>query len=271
MLGSALAHAGMTLLTKTAQDRLVFRGLTLSFVGILFLPWLVTQPLPTWDVWRFLIAGSLVIWAYNMLMIAAFNRGEMNLAYPVMRGTAPALAALAAFVFLRETVSAGQLAGLAIASAALVGFAWPERDGAPKLKVLLLAVAAASMTASYTVIDASGVRESGRVMVYLGWFFALSIVTILPTAILRRGRAFWPAAKREARLALVSVVFNVSTYGLALYAYSVAPVAPMAALRELSIVFGALLAALVLKEPFGLRRTMLAICLATGLVLLQAM
>jgi drug/metabolite transporter (DMT)-like permease len=271
MLGSAAAHSGMTLLTKRAQDKLVFRGLTLSFVGLAFLPWLLTQPLPPWEVWRFLIAAAVVIWAYNMLMIAAFNHGDMNLAYPVMRGSAPALAALTAFVFLGETVSPGQLAGLAIATAALIGFAWPENDGRPKLKVLLLALAAACMTATYTVIDAAGVRESGRIPVYLGWFFVLSIVTILPTAILRRGRAFWPSARREAGPALASTVFNTSTYGLALFAFLQAPVAPMAAMRELSIVFGAVLAALVLKEPFGLRRTVLAICLAAGLVLLQVM
>ena len=66
------------------------------------------------------------------------------------------------------------------------------------------------------------------------------------------------------------MLFNLTTYGLALYAYSIAPVAPMAALRETSIVFGAILGALVLKEPFGLKRTLLAICLAFGLVLLQA-
>ena len=89
MLGSAAAHSGMTLLTKQAEDKLVFRGLTLAFVGLAFLPWLVTQPLPPWEVWRFLLAGTAVIWAYNMLMIAAFSHGDMNLAYPVMRGSAP--------------------------------------------------------------------------------------------------------------------------------------------------------------------------------------
>ena len=62
---------------------------------------------------------------------------------------------------------------------------------------------------------------------------------------------------------------DLATYTLALYAYSVAPVAPMAALRETSIVFGAILAALVLKEPFGLRRGVLALTLAGGLALLQ--
>ncbi len=275
MLGSALTHSGMTLLTKQARDKLVFRGLTLAFVGLAFLPWLLTQPLPSWDVWRFLLAGAVVIWAFNMLLIAAFTEGEMNLAYPVMRGSAPAIAALAAFVFLGETVSPGQMLGLGIATAALIGFAWPEKDGKPKLKLILLALAAACMTAAYSVIDASGVREilrqDGQVLVYLGWFFVLSVVTILPTAMIRRGAAFWAAARQEARPALISTVFNTSTYGLALLAYAHAPVAPMAALRETSIVFGAILAALVLKESFGLRRILLAICLAGGLVLLQVM
>ncbi|WP_203290977.1 DMT family transporter [Maricaulis parjimensis] len=271
MLGSALTHSGMTLLTKRAKDKLVFRGLTLGFVGLAFLPWLLTQPLPSWEVWRFLIAGAVVIWAFNMLLIAAFTEGEMNLAYPVMRGSAPALAAIVAFIFLGETISTGQMLGLAIATTALIGFAWPEKDGKPKLKLIVLALSAACMTAAYSVIDAAGVRESGRVLVYLGWFFVLSVVTILPTAMIRRGKDFWAAARQEARPALFSTVFNTSTYGLALLAYAHAPVAPMAALRETSIVFGAILAALVLKESFGLRRIALAICLAGGLVLLQVM
>ena len=271
MLGSALAHSGMTLLTKQAKDKLVFRGLTLGFVGLAFLPWLLTQPLPPWEVWRFLLAGAAVIWVFNMLLIAAFTEGEMNLAYPVMRGSAPALAAIVAFVFLEETVSPGQMLGLGIATTALIGFAWPEKDGKPKLKIILLALAAACMTATYSVIDAAGVRESGRILVYLGWFFVLSLATILPTAMIRRGSAFWAAARQEARPALISTVFNTSTYGLALLAFSQAPVAPMVALRETSIVFGAILAALVLKESFGLRRIGLAICLAGGLVLLQVM
>ncbi len=271
MLGSALAHAGMTLLTKRAQDRLVFRALSLIFVAALMLPWLVFQPIPGWEVWRFLLLGAVTIWAFNMLLIAAFERGEMNLVYPVMRGSAPALATLAAYLFLGEAVSLWQLIGLAIASTALVGFAWPEKDGAPKAHVLMLALAAACMTASYTVIDAAGVRASGDVMVYTGWFFVLSGVTIGTTAIIRRGSRFWAMARQETRPAATSMLFNLTTYGLALYAYSIAPVAPMAALRETSIVFGALLAALVLKEPFGLKRIALAVLLVTGLVVMQTL
>ena len=271
MLGSALAHAIMTLLTKQAQDRLVFRGLTQVFIALPLLPWLVFQPFPDWAIWRFLLASAAVVWAFNMLLVAAFERGEMNLAYPVMRGMAPVLAAFAALVFLGETLNTFQLVGLAIAGLALIGFAWPESDGKPKLKVLGLALAAACMTASYTVIDAAGVRASGQLFVYLGWFFVLSAVTIAPTGLLRRGRHYWAVARNEAGPAARCMLFNLTTYGLALYAYSIAPVAPMAALRETSIVFGALLAAIVLKESFGLRRIILAAVLACALVMIQAL
>jgi len=271
MLGSALSHSVMTLLTKQAKDRLVFRALTQLICTLLFLPWLIFQPLPSWEIWRFLLSSAIAVWAFNMLLIAAFERGEMNLVYPVMRGSAPALAACAAYIFLGETINLWQLAGLAIASMALIGFAWPEKNGAPKLQVLLFAGAAACMTASYTVIDAAGVRASDNVMIYVGWFFVLSSLTIGATAVLRRGTRLIPAVKQVTLPAAQSSLFNLSTYGLALYAYSIAPVAPMAALRETSIVFGAILAAFVLKESFGLRRIVLAAVLACALVMIQAL
>ncbi|WP_339746069.1 DMT family transporter [uncultured Maricaulis sp.] len=271
MLGSALAHSVLTLLTKQAKDRLVFRALTQTFIALLILPWLVFQPIPSWEVWRFLLLGAVAIWAFNMLLIAAFERGDMNLAYPVMRGSAPALATLAAYLFLGEAVSLWQLLGLAIASSALAGFAWPEKDGTPKAQILLFALAAACMTASYTVIDAAGVRASGNVMVYTGWFFVLSGLTIGTTAIIRRSGRLWSMVRQESRPAATCMLFNLATYWLALYAYSIAPVAPMAAMRETGIVFGALLATLVLKEPFGLKRIALAVLLVAGLVVMQAL
>lgn len=268
-LGSAAAHAVMALFTKRAGDTLVFRAVSLGLSALWLSPLLFLTPFPTFEVWRFLLLGAALIWAFNMLMISAFQRGDMNLVYPVMRGAAPALAGLLAFAAFGETLSLLGAAGLALASATIIAFAWPERGGAPKLSALGFALAAAVMTASYTVVDAAGVRAAHSTLQYLAWFFALSMLTLAATALIRRGRGFWPAARREFRLALASSVFNIATYGLALFAYAHAPVAPMAALRETSIVFGAILAAFVLKEPFGLRRAVLAVILAAGLALLQ--
>ncbi|MEQ8404784.1 MAG: DMT family transporter [Oceanicaulis sp.] len=268
-LGSAMAHSVMALFTKRAGDTLVFRAVTLGLSALWLCPLLILTPFPSLEVWRFLLLSAALIWAFNMLMISAFQRGDMNLVYPVMRGAAPALAGLFAFAFLNEALGWLEAAGLALASATLIAFAWPERGGAPKLSAIGFALGSAVMTASYTVTDAAGVRAADSTLQYLAWFFAVSSLSIAATALMRRGSSFWTAAKRELKPAFASSFFNIATYGLALWAYANAPVAPMAALRETSIVFGAILAALVLKEPFGARRAALAVILAAGLALLQ--
>lgn len=130
------------------------------------------------------------------------------------------------------------------------------------------ALSAAVMTASCAVNDASGVR--GSTLSYLAWFFLLSAATLTATALIQRGRRFAGQARLELSRAAMLSVFNITTYGLALYALSIAPVAGVAAVRETSIVSGAILAALVLKEPFGVRRACLAVVLAGALALLHA-
>ena len=269
MAGSAMAHAVMTLFTKQATDTLVFRALTMIICALGLSPLAVLLPFPSLEVWRFLLASAVVIWAFNMFLIAAFQRGDMNLVYPVMRGASPAMAGLFAFVFLEEALSLIAICGLALSSAAIIAFAWPERNGAPKMTAIGFALCAALMTAGYTVIDAAGVRAAINPVQYAVWFFILSALTLTTTALVRRGAGFMAAARGELSGSLKSAAFNAATYSLALYAYSVAAVAPMAALRETSIVFGAILAAWILKEPFGLRRGALSIVLAGGLALLQ--
>jgi drug/metabolite transporter (DMT)-like permease len=270
MVGSAMAHAVMTLFTKQAGDTLVFRAVTIAISAVLVAPVVFLFPFPGWEVWRFLLLGAAIIWAFNMLLIAAFQRGAMNLVYPVMRGAAPAIAGLFAWIALGETLGWVEIAGLSVASAAIIAFSWPERGGAPKAAAIAFALSAAVMTAGYSVNDAAGARAADSPFLYAAWFFLLSAATLTATAIARRRVAFMVAARAEFVRAAKSAPFNVATYGLALFAYTLAPVAPMAALRETSIVFGAILAAFVLKEPFGLRRTVLAVVLAAGLIMLQA-
>ena len=266
---SAMAHAGMALFTKRAEDTLTFRGVSMVFSALWLSPVLFLFPLPGWEVWRFLLMGAGLIWAFNMLMISAFRRGSMNLVYPVMRGAAPAIAGLFAFVFLGEPLSPLAIIGLSVASAAIIAFAWPERGGAPKAAALGFALSAAVMTASYTVNDASGVRAAGSALIYAAWFFVLSAITLVGTAWIRRGDQLIRVARSELRRGFYASFFNITTYGLALYAYAKAPVAPMAALRETSVVFGAIVAAVILKEPLGVRRIGLAVVLALGLAAIQ--
>lgn len=270
MLASAFFHSFVGLLTKQAEDKLVFRSVLMLTAAVLVSPALVLFPLPPAEAWTFLIAGVAIHFCYQMVMIAAFERGDMNLVYPVMRGAAPALAGLAAVIVLGEQLNLVEITGLGIATLAIIGFAWPNSSRIPKAKALAFALIAAGMTALYSVNDASGVRATGNAISYLAWFFALTCWPITIAALVRRGRQ-WPLiARRELRRGCVAGLVGAASYGFALFALAIAPVAPMAAMRETSVVFGAVLAALVLKEPFGSRRILLAILLAAGLVMLQA-
>ncbi|WP_300526989.1 DMT family transporter [Maricaulis sp.] len=271
MLASASLHAVMGLLTKRAGDRLTFRAVMMLAGAVFYLPFVLSNPFPGWDVWRFLLLGAVLHWTFQMAMIAAFERGDMGLVYPVMRGAAPAMAAIAALAFLGESLSLWEVAGLAIASTAVLGFGWPEKGGAPKLAALGFAAIAAVMTALYTVNDTAGARQAGDPLLYVGWSLIVASVPILATAAIRRGRALPGLMRQELRWGAVAAVFGSGSYGFAMYALSNAPVGPMSALRETSVVFGALLAAWVLKEPFGLRRIALAILLAFGLVVMRMM
>lgn len=269
MLGSAMTHAVMGMLTKSSSDKLVFRSVMMSTSAILFLPLLFLLPPPPAEAWPFLIMGMGLHFVFQMSMISAFERGDMNLVYPVMRGAAPALAALFAFLILGEALSMLQIGGLALASATIIGFAWPDRSKAPKVTALAFAALAALMTALYSVNDASGVRATGNPLTYLAWFSLVTALPILVTALVRRGRRWPDLARRQFGSAAPAAVLGAASYGLALFAFSIAAIGPMAAMRETSVVFGAILAALILKEPFGIKRSLLAIFLAAGLVMLQ--
>lgn len=269
MLGSAMTHAVMGMLTKSASDKLVFRSVMMSVSAVLFLPLLFLLPPPPAEAWPFLIMGMGLHFVFQMSMISAFDRGDMNLVYPVMRGAAPALAAFFAFLILEETLSFLQICGLALASATIIGFAWPDRNRIPKVTALAFAALAALMTALYSVNDASGVRAAGNPLTYLAWFSVVTALPILAMALVRRGRRWPELARHQLRTAAPAALLGAASYGFALFAFSIAAIGPMAAMRETSVVFGAILAALILNEPFGIKRTLLAILLAAGLVLLQ--
>lgn len=130
------------------------------------------------------------------------------------------------------------------------------------------------MIALYSVVDAGGMRVSktyhgGNIAPYIVWFFLLDMMGIFALNLARHGARLPARLKAEIGFGALAGVLSLGSFGFALIAYSLAPVAQMAAMRETSVVFGALLAILILKEPFGTRRMALAGLLALGLILMQ--
>ena len=123
--------------------------------------------------------------------------------------------------------------------------------------------------ALYTVNDAAAVRESGRALSYAVTVIGASALLLVPYAIRRRGAAALIAAARKRPIALTgAAVLSIGAYALVLFAATRAPVGLVAAVRESSVVIGALAGVVVFKEPFGRRRLTGAAAVAVGIAVL---
>jgi drug/metabolite transporter (DMT)-like permease len=202
-------------------------------------------PLPPVATWRYLLTSAGLNAVYFVLIAEAYARGGVTLAYPLMRGVAPMLAALAAWGLIGEALPLAAWIGIATIGLGVGALARPR--GVPgERAVVRLALANAVVIAAYTLNDAVGARLSGAPLAYTLWLFPL---TAVPTLLwLHRHAAPRRPTWREALRGLGGAGCAIGSYAIALWAMTRAPVAPVAALRETAILFGVLLARLVLGE-----------------------
>jgi drug/metabolite transporter (DMT)-like permease len=270
VLLSALLHAGWNALVRAAADKFLSTLVVVLGAGLLALPLLPWLALPAPASWPYLLASALIHVVYFTLVAWSYRHADLSLAYPVMRGTAPVLTALAAALLLGEMPAAGGWAGIALICLgvlALAGAAWrvAPRPGA----ALLPALANAVVIAAYTLIDGQGARLSGQAAGYTGWLFLLTAVLLLGLAWGWRGRRVLQQARARWRPGLLGGAGTLTAYGLVLWAMAQAPIALVAALRETSIVFAALIGALLLHERLHRSRLIALALICAGAVAIK--
>ena len=267
---SAITHALVGVLLKRSHDKLVLRIILGATSAVASLPFIfILPPLPP-EVWPVLALGIFLHIIYQIAQASAFTRGDMSLVYPIMRGFAPASTAIFALFVLDETLSNIEWGGLILVVAALVGFGWPGR--APQkgfAAAVALAVCVGALTSLYTVVDAKGIRLSPVKFSFIAWLFVLEGTIGATLFSIWKRRGLIEKIKLDARGGMFAGGLGLITYATALYAFSLSAVAPLAALRESSVIFGAIFAAILLKEPFGRRRISLAALLVAGLALMH--
>lgn len=273
-MGSAVTLAGANTFVKAAKDILGARAVMAFSSAVLIAPAALFVPLPSQQTWMILALSLPAHWLYQTALVRALSRGDLSLVFPVMRGSAPLLTAIAAAVVLGEHLSPLAILGLVTASLAAVIFALPEKNFGGSRKVrnsaLLWAVATGACVAIYNVIDAQGVRSGPSQWSFIVWLFLLDWIGINTIAFITRGQQqFMTSARAALWPGLGAGVCSLASFSMALYGFSIAPVAYMSAMRETAVVFGALMGWWFLREGFGVRRTFAAILLAGGLSLLQ--
>ncbi len=272
VLLAAVLHASWNALIKAGGDHLVMTTV-IMFVPILpAVAILAVQPAMAAAAWPYVTLSAVVHWFYFGVLIGAYRYGDMSQVYPIARGTAPALVAFGAWIVEGEALTALETLGALIVSAGIVSLAWRRRGGAAlahEPKAIGFALLTALSIAIYLLADGMGGRRSGGTLVYICWLFVLQGVPLVAFTLWRRRGRIGAAFRPHLKLGLLGGTIAGISYSIAIWAMSVAPIAHVVAVRETSVLFGAALGALVLKEPFGRHRILAAAVIAAGAVLLN--
>ncbi|MDQ0998715.1 drug/metabolite transporter (DMT)-like permease [Phyllobacterium ifriqiyense] len=270
VLFAALMHASWNAVVKSEGDKFLNTVVVVTSAGLIAAVCLPFLPAPAPESWPFLAASGVAQVIYLALVAAAYRSGDMSHAYPIMRGTAPLIVALASGPLVGEVLSLQKWIGIALICAGVLALALESRRrvGANRATTIL-ALVNAVVIASYTLIDGLGVRHSGAPAAYTMWVFVLNAVPLLVwTLIMRRGE-LWPHFVKRTRLATIGGVGTLGSYGLALWAMTMAPVAAVAALRETSILFAVAISAFILKERIGSKRLAAVAFIAAGAAVMR--
>ena len=267
LLFAALLHATWNAIVKAGNDKLYSAiGVTGSaaLIALLLLPF---APAPSSASVPFLIASTILQVIYTVLVAKTYQISDMSQTYPLMRGTAPLLVAIVSVLLLGDHLSAMAWFGIAVICTAILGMALNGRSGSQL--GIVLALFNACIIAGYTLIDGTGVRLSGSAFGYTVWSFFLNGSSLLAWAMMTRRREASRYLAQHWKKGLLGGMGTMGSYGLALWAMTQAPLAVVAALRESSILFGAIIAWLLLKERVSGLRFFAAFGIAAGAILLR--
>jgi len=277
ILLAAFMHAGWNLLLKQENEKYIASWWA-SLAGLICIsPVLFFYPFPQPAIWPYALVSGALEAAYMITLASAYYRGDYSLVYPISRGAAPAFLVIWAILFLRETPSIPGLAGIIMIIAGLIlvsSSAFQINRGANQnssgnsAKGVLLALMVALFISFYSVIDGAAVKHTNPVS-YIVLVFGVMTLCITPYVFKHHGWAALAAEWRDHKVRLIVLgVLAILAYLLVLVVYALSPVSYAGTIREVSVVIAAIIGARYLGEGFGIKRTIGAIIIFGGILLI---
>jgi len=268
VLFAALLHATWNFMVKSGEDK--YLGMTAVVVG--HIPFaavaLVYAPLPSLEALPYIIAGAVLHVGYQFFLLASYRIGDLSQIYPLARGVAPLFVAGISITLLGQRLSWMELAAVITIGTGIMSLAAVRRsDGQRNGRAASLAIITGGFIASYSLVDGLGARIAGTALGYYGSLSMINAISFAAIMRIVRPGVVKRLVLQEWRLALGSGGASFFAYSLVVWAFTLAPIALVTALRETSIIFALLLSVFVLKERFDLMKiiatviTMLGVCL----------
>ena len=270
VLFGALLHAVWNALVRVASDKFLNTVLIVGEAGVWTACWLPFAPVPAVESWPYLAASVLIHIAYFSFVALSYRDADLSFVYPIMRGSAPALSAVVVAVLVRESPSPSGWMGVLLVSLGIIvlsGDSWCS--GSLRFSPTALALTNAGVIVIYTLVDGVGVRLSQHPVSYTGWMFFLTAIPLLVVSFAKQGGKAGKHLRLNGGKGLIGGACTLGSYGLALWAMTQAPIALVAALRETSVIFGILIAAVFLKEHVSPLRYLSILAVTAGAIAIK--
>jgi len=254
---------------KSSTNVLFDMTLVVFFGGVVTVPFMLLVDRPPAAAWPYILASMVLHLGYYIALVGAYRAGDLSHGYPIMRGVAPLIVSVSALLFLGEAPKPLVWVGVllicgGVLSLGFVGFHWQQSR-----RSLAWALTNAVIIACYTLTDAAGVRVSGRADSYTVWLFTLDALPFALLVFFMKRKEVTAYARQFWLRGLVGGALSAAAYAVVLWAMTRAPVAAVAALRETSVIFAALIGVWLLKEGHIARRIAGAVTVACGVIALK--
>jgi len=265
-------HAGWNAIIKVKLDRFLsisLMGLAMGSISLVCLPFVAV---PSGITWGWIVTSAALHTGYKLFLIRAYEAGDLGQVYPLARGTAPLLTALAGIMLLGEFLAPLTAAGIVIVCLGIVVMSM--RGGSTLAGLDRKAVAYALITslfiAGYTLTDGVGARGAASASSYALWMFLIDGFWMASFCLMLKGRGAFLTMLGEWKTGLVTGALSLGAYWIVIWAMTRAPIAAVAALREVSILFAVAISVLALRERLTGWRIAAALLIVAGVVALRA-
>jgi drug/metabolite transporter (DMT)-like permease len=263
-------HASWNAIVKVGLDRfssILLLSMAQGVMAICLLPFFAA---PMAAAWPWVAVSALLHIGYKLFLIQAYRHGDLSQVYPLARGSAPLIVALVGAVFLGEIMTTGKTAAVIAIALGVIVMA-RNGGGLDRLptKALFYALITACFTASYTLVDGVGARIAETASGFTLWMFALDATGMTCFALAVRGKRAISALLPGWRSGITAGALSLGSYWVAIWAFTLAPLAMVAALRETSVMFAMLIGVFLLGERVGLWRWIAAGLIVSGIVLMR--
>ena len=269
VLIAALLHACWNAIIKFGDDKL--QGMVLLSVahGLIGLMLIAIFPIPSKESW-WLLAGSVLFHLmYKTFLTFAYMRGDLSRVYPIARGTAPMIVLVISLIALSDVVLASQIFGIVLVGLGIMLMAWGVFAHGEERALVPYALLAAVGTAGYSLFDGLGARVSGSVSGYIGWLFFLDAFLFTVGGVAIKGHAVLPKSVKIWMLGLIAGVCSVAAYWIAVWAMTLAPIALVTALREVSVLFAVLIGVLFFKDKAMVGKIFAGLMIVAGVIAIR--